>query len=31
MTERTTPVPNYYVDLNRWLPIMKAYEARKPR
>jgi alanine-glyoxylate transaminase/serine-glyoxylate transaminase/serine-pyruvate transaminase len=27
---RTTPVFNYYADWNNWLPIMKAYEARKP-
>ncbi|KAF9585061.1 hypothetical protein BGW38_004056, partial [Lunasporangiospora selenospora] len=27
---RKTPVPNYYANWNRWLPIMNAYEARKP-
>ncbi|KXN65092.1 aminotransferase [Conidiobolus coronatus NRRL 28638] len=27
---RTTPVANYYASLAKWLPIMKAYEARKP-
>ncbi|KAF9294913.1 pyridoxal phosphate-dependent transferase [Linnemannia elongata] len=27
---RNTPVPNYYANWNRWLPIMNAYEARKP-
>jgi alanine-glyoxylate transaminase/serine-glyoxylate transaminase/serine-pyruvate transaminase len=27
---RTSPVPNYYADWNNWLPIMQAYEARKP-
>ena len=27
---RKTPVFNYYADWNNWLPIMKAYEARKP-
>jgi alanine-glyoxylate transaminase/serine-glyoxylate transaminase/serine-pyruvate transaminase len=27
---RTTPVLNYYADWTRWLPIMQAYEARKP-
>eukprot|EP01116_Phalansterium_solitarium_P017844 TRINITY_DN4512_c0_g1_i1.p1 TRINITY_DN4512_c0_g1~~TRINITY_DN4512_c0_g1_i1.p1 ORF type:complete len:442 (-),score=132.85 TRINITY_DN4512_c0_g1_i1:151-1476(-) len=27
---RTTPVMNYYGDLTRWLPIMRAYEARSP-
>ncbi len=26
---RATPVPNYYADINNWLPIMQAYEARK--
>ncbi|MCB9190044.1 MAG: alanine--glyoxylate aminotransferase family protein [Flavobacteriales bacterium] len=25
-----TPVGNYYCDWNLWLPIMQAYEARKP-
>lgn len=27
---RKTPVGNYYADWGNWLPIMKAYEARKP-
>ena len=27
---RKTPVGNYYADWNNWLPIMQAYEARKP-
>jgi len=27
---RKTPVPNYYADWSNWLPIMKAYEERKP-
>ncbi|KAF9119382.1 hypothetical protein BGW39_000339 [Mortierella sp. 14UC] len=27
---RKIPVPNYYANWNRWLPIMNAYEARKP-
>jgi alanine-glyoxylate transaminase/serine-glyoxylate transaminase/serine-pyruvate transaminase len=27
---RTTPVLNYYADWSNWLPIMQAYEARKP-
>lgn len=27
---RTTPVGNYYADWGKWLPIMEAYEARKP-
>jgi len=27
---RKTPVGNYYVDWSKWLPIMEAYEARKP-
>lgn len=27
---RKTPVGNYYVDWGNWLPIMEAYEARKP-
>jgi alanine-glyoxylate transaminase/serine-glyoxylate transaminase/serine-pyruvate transaminase len=29
-TRRTTPVLNYYADWTNWLPIMQAYEARKP-
>jgi len=28
--DRTTPVLNYYADWTNWLPIMQAYEARKP-
>lgn len=27
---RKTPVFNYYADWNNWLPIMKAYEERRP-
>lgn len=27
---RKTPVGNYYADWDNWLPIMEAYEARKP-
>lgn len=27
---RTTPVANYYADWENWLPIMEAYEARRP-
>ena len=27
---RTTPVANYYADWAKWLPIMEAYEARRP-
>jgi alanine-glyoxylate transaminase/serine-glyoxylate transaminase/serine-pyruvate transaminase len=27
---RQTPVQNYYADWENWLPIMEAYEARKP-
>ena len=27
---RRQPVANYYADWNNWLPIMEAYEARKP-
>lgn len=27
---RKTPVGNYYADLTHWLPIMEAYENRKP-
>lgn len=27
---RTTPVGNYYCDWSLWLPIVEAYEARKP-
>lgn len=28
--ERRSPVLNYYADFANWLPIMEAYEARKP-
>jgi alanine-glyoxylate transaminase/serine-glyoxylate transaminase/serine-pyruvate transaminase len=28
--KRTNPVLNYYADWTNWLPIMQAYEARKP-
>jgi alanine-glyoxylate transaminase/serine-glyoxylate transaminase/serine-pyruvate transaminase len=28
--DRTTPVLNYYADWTNWLPIMQAYETRKP-
>jgi len=28
--QRKTPVANYYADWSNWLPIMEAYEARKP-
>ncbi|MCU0365747.1 MAG: alanine--glyoxylate aminotransferase family protein [Bacteroidales bacterium] len=27
---RKTPVGNYYCDWNNWLPVMKAYEERRP-
>jgi alanine-glyoxylate transaminase/serine-glyoxylate transaminase/serine-pyruvate transaminase len=27
---RKTPVGNYYADWGNWLPVMEAYEARKP-
>lgn len=27
---RKTPVGNYYCDWSKWVPIMEAYEARKP-
>ena len=27
---RKTPVGNYYADWGQWLPIMQAYEARRP-
>jgi alanine-glyoxylate transaminase/serine-glyoxylate transaminase/serine-pyruvate transaminase len=27
---RKTPVPNYYAGWNNWLPIMRAYEERRP-
>ena len=28
--QRTSPVPNYYADWTQWLPIMEAYEERRP-
>jgi alanine-glyoxylate transaminase/serine-glyoxylate transaminase/serine-pyruvate transaminase len=28
--KRRTPVGNYYADWTQWLPIMEAYEARRP-
>lgn len=28
--KRKTPVSNYYADWHNWLPIMKAYEERRP-
>ena len=28
--QRKTPVSNYYADWTLWLPIMEAYEARRP-
>ena len=28
--QRKTPVLNYYADWTNWLPVMQAYEARKP-
>ena len=27
---RSSPVSNYYADWNEWVPIMKAYEGRRP-
>ena len=27
---RKSPVGNYYADWNNWLPVMEAYESRKP-
>jgi alanine-glyoxylate transaminase/serine-glyoxylate transaminase/serine-pyruvate transaminase len=27
---RSTPVPNFYADWSLWLPIMEAYEERRP-
>jgi alanine-glyoxylate transaminase/serine-glyoxylate transaminase/serine-pyruvate transaminase len=27
--QRTSPVPNYYCDINNWLPVMNAYEQDK--
>ncbi|KAI8322718.1 PLP-dependent transferase [Martensiomyces pterosporus] len=29
LASRKTPVPAYYVNWNRWLPIMKSYEERQ--
>lgn len=29
-TKRKTPVANYYSDWHNWLPVMRAYEDRKP-
>jgi alanine-glyoxylate transaminase/serine-glyoxylate transaminase/serine-pyruvate transaminase len=29
-TERRAPVGNYYADWTNWLPIMEAYEQRRP-
>ncbi|KAJ1962665.1 hypothetical protein GGI12_002511 [Dipsacomyces acuminosporus] len=29
LASRKTPVPAYYVNWNRWLPIMKSYEDRQ--
>lgn len=28
--KRKVPVVNYYADWTKWLPVMEAYEARKP-
>ena len=28
--DRKSPVSNYYADFTNWLPIMQAYQARKP-
>lgn len=28
--KRTRPVSNYYADWKNWLPVMQAYEERKP-
>lgn len=28
--KRKSPVANYYADWTNWLPVMEAYEARKP-
>jgi alanine-glyoxylate transaminase/serine-glyoxylate transaminase/serine-pyruvate transaminase len=28
--KRQTPVSNFYADFGNWLPIMRAYESRKP-
>ena len=28
--KRASPVLNYYADWSNWLPVMQAYEARKP-
>src|SRR5581483_7913625 len=27
--QRKSPVPNYYCDINNWLPVMQAYEQDK--
>ncbi|CAO3657185.1 unnamed protein product [Mucor hiemalis] len=27
---RTTPIVSYYSNWNKWLPVMEAYESRKP-
>ncbi|KAJ2079163.1 hypothetical protein H4R24_003967 [Coemansia sp. RSA 988] len=31
LANRKTRVPAYYVNWNRWLPIMQSYEARAPK
>ncbi|KAJ1957855.1 hypothetical protein EC988_000620 [Linderina pennispora] len=31
LAARKTPVPAYYINWGRWLPIMKAYEERAPK
>jgi alanine-glyoxylate transaminase/serine-glyoxylate transaminase/serine-pyruvate transaminase len=28
--QRSTPVANYYADWSNWLPVLEAYEARRP-
>ncbi|NOZ50326.1 MAG: alanine--glyoxylate aminotransferase family protein [Chloroflexi bacterium] len=28
--QRQTPVPSYYSDWNMWLPVMEAYEGKRP-
>lgn len=30
LESRKTPVPSYYINWNRWLPIMRAYEEGRP-
>lgn len=30
LKNRKTPVHGYFLDLNRWIPIMQAYESGKP-